>query len=385
MAIQNVYLNASDRAKEIVKDHIVIDTLNCVALMQGEEWLDNAAVAEMVYGYFDRAREAGVTAMGVCFDRAREAGVTAMGVCMYPDPCSDREVLYRIATMTDAINRYPDKYLLVRNSRDIQAAHDSGRLGIYFTFQGCTIYDQNPRLVGIFRQLGLGFSLLAYNNRYRTCDGAYEADNAGLTAWGRGIIDQQISFGMPIDITHVGIRASGEAIEYSQSVKPGWPVIYSHTGLKRWVDHTRAATDENARALAAAGGVMNINLCNPVVTENPTKEIVAADHAGAIDCAVQFLGIDHVGIATDDFEDNGPFMAWAADKQDKYPDGGRSIKDVVDGKNMFAELAKCLPAIVDVLLEKGYTEQDCAKIIGGNMMRVFEQSWDVGSRAGMSA
>ena len=153
MAIQNVYLDASDRAKQIVKENIVIDALNCVGLFEGINWVDNSAnPAEVIYDYFDRARE---------------AGITSMGVCMSPDPMSDREVIYRIANLNEAVNAHPDKYLLARNTRDIREAHESGRLAIYTNFQGTTLYDQNPKLVGIFRQLGLGFSLMAYNNRYR--------------------------------------------------------------------------------------------------------------------------------------------------------------------------------------------------------------------------
>ena len=363
MAIQNVYLDASDRAKQIVKDNIVIDQMNCIGLFSDLWWVDNPAQAEVCYGYFDRARE---------------AGITAMGVCLYPDPMSDREAIYRSSNLHEAIRRHPDKYLPVRNTADIHEAHASGRLGIYQVFQGSTIYDQHPRMVSVFRQLGMGFSLLAYNNRYRVGDGAYEPENAGLTAWGRAIIQEQIRAGMPIDLSHTGIKTSADAIAFVQEVKPGWPIIYSHTGLKRWVDHTRAATDENAAAMRDAGGVMGVNLCNPVVSENPTTEIIPKDHAGAIDCAIQFMGEDHVGIATDDFDDNDPFIAWAADKIDKYPDGGRSITDVIEGKNMFAELAKCLPAIVDVLLEMDHSEAVIAKVIGGNTLRMFEKSWDVG-------
>ena len=151
MAIQNVYLEASEKAKKIVKDHIVIDTLNCVGVFADLNWVDNPTQAEVIYGYFDRARE---------------AGITAMGVCMQVDPADDRQVFDHIANITEVINRYPDKYLLVRNSKDIREAHASERLGIYLTFQGSTLYDRNPKLVGVFRQLGLGFSLLAYNNRY---------------------------------------------------------------------------------------------------------------------------------------------------------------------------------------------------------------------------
>ena len=337
--------------------------LNCVGLFEGINWVDNPKASEVIYGYFDRARE---------------AGITAMGVCMSPDPMSDREVIYRIANLNEAVNTHPEKYLLARNSRDIREAHESGRLAIYSNFQGTTLYDQNPKLVGIFRQLGLGFSLMAYNNRYRVGDGAYEPENAGLTAWGRTLIREMIRYGMPIDVSHCGIKLSADSIAFTQELAPGWPVIYSHTGLKRYVDHTRAATDENALALKAAGGVMCVNLCNPVVSENPTSEIFPEEHAGAIAAAIDFLGDDHVGIATDDFHDLTPFVEWAKDKMDKYDDGGRSMRDVAEGKNMFAELAKCLPAIVDVLLAKGYSEETIAKVIGGNMMRMFEKSWDVG-------
>ena len=363
MSIDLPYSPASERAKKIVKDVVVIDSLNCIALFRGPGWADRETDAELVYGYLERAREAGVTAM------AATVGV---------DPERSGQTLTRITSWLDAIARYPERYILVRNTEDIREAQASGRLGIFFTNQGACCFDEEPNLVGLFRQLGVGYCLLAYNNRYRTGDGAYEPDDAGLTAWGRDLVKAMSRYGMPVDISHTGIRASREALELLREIAPGKPPIYSHTGLKRHVDHTRAATDENARALVAAGGVMNINLCNPVITDNPTTEMKPDDCAAAIDTAVQFAGIDHVGIATDDFEDMGPFIAFVRDKHDKYPDGGRSIQTVLDGKNRFAELAKTLPAIVDCLLEKDYSENDVQKVIGGNMMRVLEATWDKG-------
>lgn len=363
MAIEQPDLGGSERAKQIMKDSYVIDALNCVSLFRPPGWLEHEAHRSLVFDYFDRARVAGVTAMAI-----------TVGI----DPDRAIRPMEKMAYLSEAFHLHPDRYMLVKTAADIKAAHESNRLGIYFTNQGCCCFDENLQMVGVLRSQGLGYALIAYNNRYRTGDGAYEADDAGLTAWGRGVIRSQIHYGMPIDVTHTGIRCVSEAIAYSQEVKPGWPVIYSHTGLKRHVDHTRAATDENALAVAATGGVMNVVLCNPVVTENPTTEVIPQEHADAIDCAVQLLGIDHVGIATDDFEEQAPFMAWAKGKDDKYPDGGRSIRDVVEGKNLFAELSKCLPAIIDCLLEKGYSEEDCGKVTGSNMLRVLEATWDAG-------
>jgi microsomal dipeptidase-like Zn-dependent dipeptidase len=45
-----------------------------------------------------------------------------------------------------------------------------------------------------------------------------------------------------------------------------------------------------------------------------------------------------------------------------------------EGKNMFAELARGLPAIVEVFLEKGYSEEDCSKIMGGNFFRLLNKT-----------
>ena len=57
MAIQNVYLDASDRAKQIMKDNIVIDVLNCVGMVRPLGWVHDDASRELMLGYWDRARE----------------------------------------------------------------------------------------------------------------------------------------------------------------------------------------------------------------------------------------------------------------------------------------------------------------------------------------
>ncbi|MGI9234846.1 MAG: membrane dipeptidase, partial [Woeseiaceae bacterium] len=178
-----------------MKDSIVVDALNCISLFRPPNWLDIESHRDLVFDYWERARQAGVTAMGI-----------TRGV----DPDRASTTIDRMAYMSAAVNSQPDRFMLVRNSKDIREAHATGKLGIFYTNQGCCCFDENLQLVGAMKDMGMGYALIAYNNRYRTGDGAYEADNAGLTAWGRHIIKAQIHYGMPVDVTHTGIRCTAE-------------------------------------------------------------------------------------------------------------------------------------------------------------------------------
>lgn len=95
-----------------------------------------------------------------------------------------------------------------------------------------------------------------------------------------------------------------------------------------------------------------------------------------IDYYVQLVGIDHVGLATDDMLSTELVVDFATANASMYDDGGYMIDAFNKGATGNGELAKILAAITDDLWARGYSNEDLAKIYGGNKMRVFAQVWE---------
>ena len=269
------------------------------------------------------------------------------------------------------INERPDKYRVVRTTKDIDEAIAEKKLGLYFTHQGTGHFEGDVDNVAIYRQLGYGYCLLAYNQRNPVGDGCFMEENKGLTAYGKTLIDAYNRYGMLVDVSHTGERTALDAIERSRQ-----PVISSHSVAMAIAKYQRSLEDSVIKAIAQSGGVCSINSVGAFVDmSNP--DIVTTDMLFKhIDYMVNLVGIDHVGYGSDfipdvTFTSDGmqtPFGAAI------FPDGGYTGKT---GEKGFPTPAsyQILPALVDKLLENGYSEQDCGKFLGGNNYRVMSQVW----------
>lgn len=106
------------------------------------------------------------------------------------------------------------------------------------------------------------------------------------------------------------------------------------------------------------------------------EDITLQQCADMIDYYVKLVGIDHLGIATDDMFATKPTMDFVAKNAAMYADDGYMVNAFNKGASGCAELSKILPAITDELWKRGYKDADIKKIYGGNKMRVFREVWE---------
>jgi membrane dipeptidase len=111
------------------------------------------------------------------------------------------------------INERPDRYQIVRTVADIDNAVAAGKLGLYFTNQGTSIFEGDPDWVAFWRQLGYGYCLLSYNGRNQYGGGCFEPDNGRLTTVGKILVEAYNRYGMIVDVSHTGERTSLDARE----------------------------------------------------------------------------------------------------------------------------------------------------------------------------
>jgi membrane dipeptidase len=345
---------SSERANKIVHNSMTVDTL--WSGVWPSQW-DSPEAPE----FHDQ------------MDKCKAAGFKVLAACPTVDSldASVEAIIKGAEFYLKKMNERPDNYMLVRTTKDIDEAVKQNKLGIFFTHQGTQIFGGDVDRVGFWREMGFGYCLLAYNQRNDVGDGCFESENRGLTDFGKTLIDSYNRYGMLVDVSHTGEQTSLDAIERSSQ-----PVISSHSGAMEVAKYQRSLTDQVIKAIAKSGGVCSINMVGAFIdTSNP--DIVTTDMVFRhIDYMVNLVGIDHVGFGSD-YIPNVNFTASVIQTpmgQSVFPDGGYTTKVGAKGFPTPAPY-QIVAALVDKMLEEGYSEEDCGKFLGGNMYRVFNQVW----------
>ena len=348
---------SSDRAKQICQDALLMDTL--FSAVYPLQWKND--------DQFDPV-----------MDDMIATGFDVIGVCTGGDSAgSDPQgVLNAARFYAKKVYAKPEKYQFVRTAHEIREAKKAGKLAIYLTHQGSNVFQGNVDNVALMKAMGYGYCLLVYNVRNAVGGGCAEEDDPGLSDYGRKLIQAQNKYGMIVDVNHTGNRTALEACEVSTK-----PVIFSHSGAKGVFASFRNMSDELIKAIAATGGVCSMFGTGAYI--DPTNPPVVGPEIlfQHFDYMVQLHGnADYVGYGSDFIPDMNATMKIILANASVYPDGAGlkpgTTKKAIEMYGPTANPARILPALVDQFLEHGYSEEDIHKILGGNMMRVFEEVWD---------
>ncbi|MEM7461485.1 MAG: membrane dipeptidase [Pseudomonadota bacterium] len=357
---------ASDKAKQFVKDTIVLGML---ASPYGTGWTEN----KQLHTYFARARENGITGHEMTLAAADMSFETLL----------EQHYHFRAAMAEQA-----DKYLIVNQTRDIEAAHLQGKTAVIWNSQTATILNGDLKKMALLKDMGIKSMILAYNDIFRTGSGqlaAYNGRDIGLTPWGKSVIDEMVRFGILLDLSHTGSKTANDAMAYMEENYPGVPFVYTHSvpaGLYKGEPAAtprgcyRAIPDDEAVRAAKSGGYISPTFTEWMMDGIWPEDISPKQAADMIDYYVKLVGVDHVGIATDDMFSTQLVVDFAKANASMYDDGGYMIDAFNKGATGNGELAKILAAITDDLWARGYTNEDLAKIYGGNKMRVYAQVWE---------
>ncbi len=239
--------------------------------------------------------------------------------------------------------------------------------------------------MAILKDMGLKSMILAYNDIFRTGSGqlaAFNGRDIGLTPWGESVIDSMVEYQVILDLSHTGSKTANDAMDYIEEKYPGTPFVYTHSvpaGLyKSEPDATpqgcyRAIPDDEAIRAAKSGGYVAPTFTEWMMDGVWPEDISPVQAADMIDYYVKLVGVDHVGIATDDMFSTAMVVDFATKNAKMYDDGGYMIEAFNKGATGNGELSKILAAITDELWKRGYSNDDLAKIYGGNKMRVYAQ------------
>lgn len=277
----------------------------------------------------------------------------------------------RWSAQTDA---HPDVLTTIRSVDDLRAAHANDRIGLIFGLQDGVAFEDDLGRLEALRHVGIRVIQPTYNRRNLLGDGVMESSDAGLSRTGIDAIRRMNALGITVDLSHCGRRTAADAIAASSR-----PVAFTHTGCKALVDHPRHRGDDELRAVADTGGVIGIFVMPYLARGNqPT----AADVIAHIEHALDVVGEDHVSIGTDGYVSpqtvTPEFRDWFAEMTRQRKERGIAAPYETEHGYLFASdlnTPRRFETLAERLLERGHAEPTVEKILGANLLRLFEQTW----------
>ncbi len=312
--------------------------------------------------YRDAWRASGVTCI---FQNAGEEG---------QDPL---RLIKRLARFTYATDMLGDVVSKAALPNDVVLAKQQGRHSLYFTGNGVPLTQQwhsipdELRYLKIFFQLGIRMMHLTYQRRNMIGDGCAEKANAGLSDFGRAVIAEMNRVGVIPDCAHSGWQTSLEAAQVSEK-----PVVASHTTCGKLFPHIRSKPDEVIKAIADTGGYVGI-CCISRFLRGEGDINALLDH---VDHVVKTVGVDHVTLGTD-VAYTSQNAAAENKKIPSRPGRRREFRSLWPADNFRAAAGASRsiawtnwPLFTVGLVQRGHSDDDIRKIIGGNVLRVARVS-----------
>jgi membrane dipeptidase len=338
---------------------------------------------------------------GIDIPRVREGNLDGIFFSIWipgtvTGPEAVRRALEQITAVRSMVEHNSSALALATTADEVRRAHTGGKIAVLIGVEGGHMINSDLDNLRKLHSLGVRYMTLTHSVNDEWADSSTDKPiHNGLTDFGKQVVREMNRLGMMVDISHVADKTFYDALAVSEA-----PLIASHSSCRALCNAPRNMTDDMIKALAAKGGVIQINYhvgflsqefrdaenshvgmdkeieaeskkrcgeneaCQLIELEKIVREMMAQgklprvewtkiiDH---IDHAVKLVGADHVGLGSD-FD--GAVMPFGM------------------------EDASHLPQITDALLKKGYSESDIQKILGGNTLRLMEQVEATAKRMG---
>jgi membrane dipeptidase len=301
-------------------------------------------------------------------DRIFDSGLNAVGVTLaahVDDFSTFVEVAYHYLNL---ISAHPERLLQVEHVDDIRAAAEQRKLGVIFGAQTGGMIGTEIWKWTIAHKLGLRICALTYNERNPLGDGCLEPNDQGLTSFGRQGVQEMNRLGITLDISHVGPRTAMDALEFTSK-----PPIASHSNAQARTPSRRNLSREMMEIIAQKNGVMGLSGSSAMTYRETGVRPTLSDFLDMLDHCVQEIGVDHVGIGSDIFESYTK-VSWESTTKRMYPQPWMYETRFADGMSHISDW----PWAIQGLVDRGYTDDQIAQLVGGNWLRVFQDTWATG-------
>jgi len=272
------------------------------------------------------------------------------------------------------IAAHPTVLMKARSLADIREAKRTGRLAIIPGFQDGTAFDDRVDRVDLFYHLGLRIVQFTYNSRNLLADGCMEPADSGLSRFGQACIERMNDLGILVDLSHVGLRSSWDALAASRK-----PPAITHSGARAVADLPRNKPDDLLKAVADRGGVVGAYM---IVYLRESGQPRLDDFMRHLEHLLRVCGEDHVGIGSDlsitPLELTGEFRARWAHTVRMRRESGRAAKG--EAEDVFGYLPELntprrLDLLAAAMARAGHPDSRIEKVLGGNWMRLLGEVW----------
>jgi membrane dipeptidase len=324
--------------------------------------------------------------------RLQQGGVGAQFWAAYVDTktmkdhTAVRETLEQIDVIQRMVKEHPDVFEMAYGVDDILRIRKQGKIASLIGVEGGHSIDNSLGVLRMLYALGARYMTLTHTETLDWADSATDtAKHGGLTDFGEQVVLEMNRLGMLVDISHVSADTMKHALRVSKA-----PIIASHSSAYALANHPRNVPDDVLRLIAKNNGVVMVNFYSGFVVpeaastmkemfkvgrelrakypnEKELQEAVRAwlkehpiptgsvhDVVDHIEHIIKTAGIDHVGLGSD---------------FDGITTVPRQLEDV-----------SCYPYITQELLNRGYSEADILKVLGGNLLRVFRDAEKVAGK-----
>lgn len=324
-----------DRAADLIKDALVWDNVWPLEPWAGNDW--------------DKLRV------------FAEAGWNLLSLTIAGDDQNLGQAFARVAAAHKRILGDPS-LLLVEKADDILTAKAEGKLAVTLHFEGTNCFERDLSVIEPFFRLGVRHTLLAFNVSNSAGGGCAEESDGGLTKWGRHLIAAMERVGMMLDLSHVGVRTSLDAMEAATR-----PVLFTHSNAASVHPHYRNLSNAQIKACAATGGLVGISGSSDYLGDLDASTEALFRH---VDHIAQLVGIEHVGLGLDIVFDAEAVSSFARARADEWP----QAKDPAWPGFRYVRPAQ-LVDLVRHMLDRGYADADVRKFLGGNYLRLARATW----------
>jgi membrane dipeptidase len=265
---------------------------------------------------------------------------------------------------------HQDRVTVVRTLRDIQLAHESGRVGLVFGLEAATPIGNDLDKLDILFGLGIRQVGITYSDSNALGAGLNEAEGFGLTSFGRRAVKRMNDLGLAIDLSHASDRTGIETAEASSA-----PVLMTHAGARALWDIPRLKGDDVLRAVAAAGGVIGMSAAPHTTISSRHRTHTIASVMDHFHYCADLVGIDHVGFGPDTLYGDHvglhrTFAGLLGHSASAGPD--HPVVDYVDGLENPSESFHNIAAW---LVRDGLSDDEIVKVLGGNVLRALAGIW----------
>ncbi len=298
-----------------------------------------------------------------------------------------RVQLEQIDVARRVIARYPDRLAPALRAADVAPAMAAGKVASFLGMEGGHAIENSLGALRAYYDLGVRYMTLTHNVTLDWADAALDVPkHGGLTPFGEAVVREMNRLGMLVDLSHVSDGTMSAALRVSEA-----PVIFSHSSARALCDHRRNVPDSILAKLPRNGGVVMVSFVGAFTSQavknhddaraaerarlrarsgatdasvragvaawaaaHPTPRATVAQVADHVDHVRRVAGVDHVGIGSD---------------FDGTTDVPAGLEDVSKFPTLFTELAR-----------RGWTEDDLAKLAGGNVLRALGEAERVAAR-----